>query len=164
MLLEDFKAILLRDIAGLERELDLYPDDASVWKNLSGVPNTAGNLILHLSGNLQHFFGAVLGNTGYVRNREAEFSRRDVPRSELEKELAGSRESVLTAFSKLTESSLEQPYPVNIGDATFTTRLAILHFLCHLTYHLGQMDYHRRVVTGNDVSASVIAASDLVKK
>jgi Protein of unknown function (DUF1572) len=164
MLLEDFKAILLRDIAGLERELDLYPDDASIWKNLPGVPNTAGNLMLHLAGNLQHFFGAVLGNTGYVRNREAEFANRDVPRSELKKELTGSRQGVLAAFTKLTDSSLEQPYPVKIGDATFTTKLAILHFLCHLTYHLGQIDYHRRVVTGNDASANVIAASDLVKK
>lgn len=164
MLLEDLKAIYLREVATLERELDLYPDDASVWKELPGLPNPAGTLFLHLAGNLQHFFGAALGKTGYVRNREAEFTRRNVLRSELKKELAGARQGVLAAFANLREDSLTQVFPVNFADADFSTRLTLLQFLSHLAYHLGQIDYHRRVVTGNSASANAIAASDLVKK
>jgi Protein of unknown function (DUF1572) len=164
MLLEELKTILLRDISGVERELDLYPDDSSVWKTVSGLPNPAGNLILHLAGNLQYFFGTTLGNTGYVRNRDAEFTKRDVPRSELRKELAGSRQGVLAAFERLSENALEQPYPVKITDTDFSTRLAVLQLITHLAYHLGQIDYHRRVVTGNSASANPVAAPELVKK
>jgi uncharacterized damage-inducible protein DinB len=164
MLTEELKAILLRDLAGVERELDLYPDDASVWKNIPGLPNSAGNLVLHLAGSCQHFFGAVLGNTGYVRNREEEFTRRDVPRNELKRELSAARQGILAAFANLTENSLNQVFPAKITDTEFSTRLTILQLITHLAYHLGQIDYHRRAVTGNNTSANTIAADDLVQK
>ncbi len=161
MLLEDLKVLYLREIATLERELDLYPDETSVWKELPGLPNPAGTLFLHLAGSLQHFFGAALGKTGYVRDRSAEFSKRDVPCSELKQELSRARQGVLAAFANLTEDSLGQVYPVKFADAEFSTRLTLLQFLSHLAYHLGQIDYHRRVVTSNSVSANAVAASDL---
>jgi hypothetical protein len=164
MLLNELKTILLRDIAGVERELDLYPDDSSVWQNVAGLPNPAGNLILHLSGNLQHFFGASLGNTGYVRDREAEFIKKDIPRSELKLELEYARQGVLAAFSTLTEQRLDEAHPVKITDTAFSNRLAILQLITHLAYHLGQIDYHRRVVTGNTASANPVAAPDLIQK
>ncbi len=162
MLLDELKMFLLRDIAALERELELYPDDSSVWQSVTGLPNSAGNLILHVSGSLQHFFGALLGNSGYLRNREAEFSRRDVPRSELRQELAAARKGVLAGFEHLTEQSLEQPFPARITDSDLSTRLTILQFVTHLAYHLGQIDYHRRMVTGNPASADTIAAPKVV--
>jgi Protein of unknown function (DUF1572) len=164
MLLEDLQAIFLREIATLERELALYPDDQSVWQDVPGLPNPTGTLILHLAGNLQYFFGTSLGNTGYVRDRNAEFSKRDVPRSELKKELEASRNGVLAGFANLTEPGLEQPFPVKITDTEFSTRLAILQLLSHLAYHLGQIDYHRRTVTGNSASANAVSAPELVKK
>ncbi len=164
MLLNELKAFLLRDIASMERELELYPDDSSVWKNVAGLPNPAGNLILHVSGSLQHFFGATLGDTGYVRNRDAEFTNRDVPRSELRKELAGARQGVLAAFERLTEERLEQPFPVRITDTELSTRLTILQLVTHVAYHLGQLDYHRRMVTGNPASAGTIAAPEAAWK
>lgn len=164
MLLKELEAILLRDIAGVERELALYPDDLSVWTEVNGLPNPAGNLILHLSGNLQHFFGAALGDTGYVRNRDAEFTKKNVPRSELNKELADTRGAILTAFANLTEQKLDEAYPVKLTDTAFTNRLAILQLITHLAYHLGQIDYHRRMVTGNSASANAVSAPDLVKK
>jgi Protein of unknown function (DUF1572) len=162
-LLEDLKVLYLREIATLERELDLYPDDASLWKELPGLPNPAGNLVLHLAGSLQHFFGATLGNTGYQQNREAEFSTRNVSRSDLKQELSSARQGVIAAFEHLTEDSLTQVFPVQFADAPFSIRLTLLQFLGHLAYHLGQVDYHRRVVTGNRASANAIAASDLMK-
>jgi hypothetical protein len=164
MLLEDLQAIYLREIATLERELDLYPDDKSVWQEMPGLPNSTGTLILHLAGNLQHFFGATLGHTGYVRDRNAEFSKRGVPRSELKKELDAARNGVLAAFANLTEAGLEQPFPVKITDTEFSTRLAILQLLSHLAYHSGQIDYHRRAVTGNSASANAVSAPELIKK
>ncbi len=162
MLLIELKTFFLRDIAALERELELYPDDSSVWKTVAGLPNSAGNLILHVSGSLQHFFGALLGNTGYLRNREAEFSKRGVPRAELSKELAAARQGVIAGFEQLTAEKLEQPFPVRISDTELSTRLTILQFITHLAYHLGQIDYHRRMVTGNPASADTIAAPKAV--
>jgi hypothetical protein len=161
-LLEDFKVLYLREITTLERELDLYPDDASVWTELPGLPNPAGNLVLHLAGSLQHFFGATLGKTGYQRNREAEFSTRNVSRTDLKQELSRARQAVIIAFENLTDDSLTQVFPAQFADAPFSIRLTLLQFLGHLAYHLGQIDYHRRVVTGNSASANAIAASDLL--
>ena len=162
MLLQNLKALYLREISTLGRELDLYPDDASVWKELPGLPNPAGTLFLHLAGSLQHFFGATFGHTGYVRDRAAEFSRRGVPRSEIRQELSGARQGVLAGFANLTENHLGQLFPVRYADGEFSTRLTLLQFLTHLAYHLGQIDYHRRVVTGDRTSAHAIAAAVLI--
>jgi uncharacterized damage-inducible protein DinB len=162
MLIDELNSFFLRDIAALERELELYPDDSSVWQNVVGLPNSAGNLVLHLAGSLQHFFGAILGNTGYVRNRDAEFSKRDIPRNELRTELAAARQGVIAGFEQLTDQRLEQSFPARITDAELSTRLTILQFITHLAYHLGQLDYHRRMVTGNPASADTIAAPKAV--
>jgi uncharacterized damage-inducible protein DinB len=164
MLLESLKAIYLREINTLEREVDLYPDDANIWRELPGLPNSAGNLILHLAGNLQHFFGATLGNTGYVRDREAEFSKRNTTRHALKKELEATRPSLEAAFSNLTEDKLEETFPVKVGDSELSTQEAMLHFLSHLAYHLGQIDYHRRAVTGDSTPAKFGSTSELAKK
>jgi hypothetical protein len=161
MLLENLKTIYLREIATLERELGMYPDETSVWRNLPGLPNSAGTLFLHLTGSLQHFFGAVLGNIAYQRDRDAEFSKRDVSRQDLAQQLQAARLAVLAGFANLTEDKLEQAFPVKFADSEFNIRLTLLQFSSHLAYHLGQIDYHRRVVTGNTASANAIAASDL---
>ena len=163
-LLEELRMLYLREIATLERELDLYPDESSVWQQLPGLPNPEGTLFLHLAGSLQHFFGAVLGGTGYVRDRAAEFTKRDLPRNELKRELSSARQGVLAGFANLTEEYLTQTFPVVFADEAFSTRLTLLQFLSHLAYHLGQIDYHRRAVTGDSTSANAIAASNLEKK
>jgi Protein of unknown function (DUF1572) len=163
-LLNDLKAIYLREVATLERELALYPDDSSVWASVPGLPNSAGTLFLHVAGSLQHFFGATLGKSGYVRDRAAEFSRRDVPKGELEQELSNARQGVIAGFAELTEASLEEPFPVRFADDVFSTRLTLLQFSSHLAYHLGQIDYHRRAVTGNSASANAIAATGLADR
>jgi Protein of unknown function (DUF1572) len=160
-LLEELQMLYLREVATLERELDLYPEETSIWKVLPGLPNPAGTLFLHLAGSLQHFFGATLGKTGYVRDREAEFSKRNVSRKELRQELSNAREGVLAGFANLTEDRLEQVFPVQFADTAFSIRLTLLQFSNHLVYHLGQIDYHRRAVTEDQASANAIAASDL---
>jgi Protein of unknown function (DUF1572) len=163
-LLEELSMLYLREIATLERELDLYPDEANLWKELPGLPNPGGTLFLHLAGSLQHFFGATLGGTGYVRDRAAEFNKRNLSRNEIKRELLKARQGVVAGFANLTEESLTQPFPVVFADAAFSTRLTLLQFSSHLAYHLGQLDYHRRAVTGDRTSANAISAADLEAK
>jgi uncharacterized damage-inducible protein DinB len=164
MQLQDFKATFLREVAALGRELDLYPDESSVWKELPGLPNSAGTLVLHLAGNLQHFLGATLGGTGYARDREAEFTNRGVPRKTIKKELEQTRQAVITTFSKLTEEKLKEPFPALKHDLQLSTQQMLFHLLSHLAYHLGQIDYHRRAVTGDATSAHTLPLAELASK
>ncbi len=163
-LLEELKMMYLREVATLERELALYPDEASIWTEVPGLPNSGGTLFLHLAGSLQHFFGATLGGTGYVRDRAAEFGKRDLPRSELERELSSALLGVQAGFAHLTEDRLTQSFPVMFADEALSTRLTLLQFSSHLAYHLGQIDYHRRAVTRDCTTANAVAASHLQRK
>ena len=154
-------AILRRDLAAVRRSVDAYPDDASVWAERPGLPNTGGTLVLHLSGNLQKYLGAVLGHTGYVRDRDAEFARRDVPRAALRAELDAAAEAVARGIAALGDDTLDAPYPEPIGGRMVTTGVFLLHVSSHLAYHLGQLDYHRRVVTGDARGVGAIAVTEL---
>jgi hypothetical protein len=150
-----------RELRALRRELDAYPDDASVWATPPGITNPAGTLFLHLSGNLQHFVGAKLGDTGYVRNREAEFSRRGVSRVEIARELDAATAAVDVGFGKLTDRALESEFPEQITGITFTTVDWLVHLAAHLGYHVGQIDYHRRLVTGDSTTVDTVSVKEL---
>lgn len=141
-------AILDRDLRALRRELDAYPDDRAVWTELPGFPNSAGTLILHLAGNLQHYVGAVLGGTGYVRDRPAEFARRDVPRAELARQIERARAALHATLETLGDVALDLDYPEAFDGARVRTGDFLVHLCAHLAYHLGQVDVHRRVATG----------------
>lgn len=136
-----------RDLNKLKAEISLYENEADLWKKPGGVPNSAGNLCLHLNGNLQHFFGAVLGGTGYVRNRDAEFSTTGVSReamlADIDKTLAVVRETL----SKLNEDDLAAIYPIEVFGKPMSTGWFLTHLCTHLTWHLGQINYHRRMLT-----------------
>jgi hypothetical protein len=140
--------VILRDLAAVIREVEAYPDDASLWAKPAGIPNAAGTLALHLAGNLQHYFGHYLGGSGYERDRPAEFSRRDVPKAELLAELAKGEAAVRAGLRGAKSLALDQPFAVPFRSATLLTEDALTHLTSHLAYHLGQIDYHRRVVTG----------------
>ena len=147
--------VFVRDAKSLKDELLAYPQESQIWALPPGVKNSAGTLVLHLTGNLRHFVGAQFGGTGYVRDRDAEFSRRDVPRAELLAECDAALDAVARGFAVLTDEMLATPFPVQLAGATLPTGLALLHMATHLSYHLGQIDYHRRLVTGQfgDVKA-----------
>ena len=149
MMISTIQAALLRELAAVQRSIEAYPDDASLWALPTGLPNAGGTLGLHLAGNLQHYVGAVLGGSGYRRDRAAEFARRDVPRAELLAELSATITAVERTLPTLSEQSLAQPYPETIGGQTLTTGAFLVHLATHLAYHLGQLDYHRRAVTGD---------------
>ena len=149
MLIPIVQAMLLRELAAVRRSVEAYPDDVSPWALPNGLPNAGGTLVLHLAGNLRHYVGTVLGGMDYVRDRPAEFARRDVPRAELLAELANAVAAVERTLATLDEEALSQPYPEVIGGHVLTTGVFLAHLATHLAYHLGQIDYHRRVVTGD---------------
>src|SRR3954470_3090496 len=140
--------VIDRDLAALRRELEAYPDEHDLWRSVPGLPNSGGTLALHLAGNLQHFIGRYFADTGYVRDRPAEFSRRNVPRAELLREIEAAREAVRTGLSRPTATPLQKDYPEPIAGMTVATGEYLVHLATHLTYHLGQLDSHRRVVPG----------------
>src|SRR5580765_8289646 len=126
---EDITTLLVRELEGFKRELDLFPDDDTVWKTVPGVTNSAGNLALHVAGGLQYLVGSVLGQTGYVRNRELEFSRRSGTRAELHAELDRAMAVVREVLARVPESSLLAPFPEPVLGLSFGTRIGLLH-LC----------------------------------
>ncbi|MFI5234341.1 MAG: DinB family protein [Gemmatimonadales bacterium] len=152
-------AVLLRDLAAVKREVEAYPDDASLWVMRDGLPNSGGTLALHLAGNLQHFVGAVLGKSGYVRDREAEFAERGVSRAEVVRRLAAAEGAVAKALDGRTP--LPEIYPAPAGGMQVRTDEWLLHSVAHLGYHLGQIDYHRRIVTGNASGIGALAITEL---
>ncbi len=155
-LIEDLRRILLRDIDTLRREIELYPDDESVWREVPGLPNSGGTLVLHLAGNLRHYFGAVMGKSGYVRDRPAEFSTRGLSRHELVQIIAAAHAEVGEALNHIDPALLEETFPELNWDQSIPTHLFFLHLAVHLTYHLGQIDYPRRAATGDSASAGAL--------
>ena len=145
-LLDSLTTILLRDLNKLESELLLYTSEESLWRIEKSIKNPAGNLCLHLCGNLQYYIGAVLGNTGYIRNRDNEFAARNVSRENLLKEITQARKAISETLPSLTEAQLLSNYPVDVFGHPMTTLHFLVHLSTHLGYHLGQVNYHRRLV------------------
>ena len=135
-----------RDLKKVVTELEMYADEKTIWKIDGDIKNSAGNLTLHIAGNLKHFIGTILGNTGYVRNREAEFSLRDIPRRELIAEIQDTMDVVGKTLSALDEDKLAATYPIQVFGYEMTTAYFLVHLATHLSYHLGQINYHRRLM------------------
>jgi len=146
MLIGVLKELYERDLNKLREEIALYTSDDDLWKIDGEILNPAGNLCLHLSGNLKHFFGAVLGNSGYVRDRDAEFAKKNVPRSEMLAGIDVTKNIVLSTLAELTEKDLDKPYPIEVFGHPMTTGYFLTHLTTHFNYHLGQINYHRRLV------------------
>lgn len=144
----DVRSCLLRDLDGFAAELHGYPDERQIWALPAGFANSTGTLALHAVGNLRHFVGTVLGSTGYVRDREREFSARDVLRSELIAELEVAKREIGAVLETLDPSRADEPFPIAIREYRPTTARMLVHLTSHLAWHLGQADYHRRAVTG----------------
>jgi hypothetical protein len=154
-------SMLNRDLSALQREVEAYAEGSELWRVVPGITNSAGTLVLHLAGNLQHYFGACLGHTGYVRDRPAEFSRRNVPRSELLRDIETARAAVTAGLARLDASQLAAEFPETVADARVRTAEYLMHLATHFAYHLGQIDYHRRVVTGSETAIGAMRPGEL---
>jgi uncharacterized damage-inducible protein DinB len=146
LLLTAVRDILIRDLNKLEQELRQYPTESLIWKVEQGITNPAGNLTLHLCGNMQYYIGAVLGNTGYVRNRDLEFTAKDKSRADLLSELERTRAAVNTTLPALSDAQLQSEYPIDVFGKPMKTLYFLIHLTAHFSYHLGQVNYHRRLV------------------
>jgi uncharacterized damage-inducible protein DinB len=135
-----------RDLNKLKAEIEMYASEVDLWQKPSSVPNSAGNLCLHLNGNLQHFFGAILGGSDYVRDRDAEFSTTGVPREQMLADIDVTLRVVRSALAKLTDADLAANYPIEVFGKPMTTGWFITHLATHLTWHLGQINYHRQMI------------------
>ena len=155
------RTMLRRDIAGVRREVEAYPDDEALWKPVPGVPNMGGTLALHLAGNLQHFFGAILAKVGYVRDRDAEFARRNVSRAEILRGLDDALASVEQTLTGMDDLDLQLPYPEPIAKRKVNTGVFLTHLAVHLAYHLGQLDYHRRAATKDERGIDAVSVREL---
>lgn len=146
MLTKVLTALFERDLKRLKSEISEYGNESDLWLVDKGIKNSAGNLCLHIAGNLQHYIGATLGNTGYVRNRDGEFSRKDVPKDELLQLIDMTSEVITETLAQLTEDQLAVKYPIKVMDQEITTATFLIHLQGHLNYHLGQINYHRRLL------------------
>lgn len=146
MQMQTFQHFFLRDVDKLIAEIELFPSEESLWLTGGDVKNPAGTLGLHIAGNLQHFFGAVLGGTGYVRNRDLEFSARGVPKREIIAGLETAKKVVAEVLESKSDAQLNDIFPANHFGENRSTLHALLHLLSHLSYHLGQVNYLRRLV------------------
>lgn len=157
----DLSRLITRELASLRDELLAYPDEQSIWAVPKGLPNSAGNLALHLVGNLRFFIGTQLGATGFVRDRDAEFGKKGVPRAEVVKSIETAADEVTRTLATLDAAELAKPFPVEVGGHRINTGLFLQHLASHLAYHLGQVDYHRRIVTASPVSVGAMPVSTL---
>ncbi len=146
MILEALTTLFERDLDKLRAEIEAYQDEANLWRTEAGIANSAGNLCLHLVGNLNAFIGAVLGGTGYIRDREAEFARKGVPRESLLGMIDQTRALIAPALSRVSATQLEATYPIKVFQQETSTGYMLMHLATHLAYHLGQVNYHRRLL------------------
>lgn len=146
MLIETLKLLFTRDLEKLRTEIELYRQEENIWKIEGGIANSAGNLCLHLVGNLNTYIGKEIGKTGYVRNRELEFSLKNVSRTELLGKINDTIHVVNSALDNLNETDLASEYPVLVFENKTSIEYLFVHLATHLTYHLGQVNYHRRLI------------------
>jgi hypothetical protein len=157
----DIQALLTRELDGFRRELELFPDDDSMWRTVPGITNSAGNLALHVAGGLQYLIGAVLGRTGYVRNRDAEFSRRSGTRSEVIAELDRALAVVREVVPQLSRSALAAEFPEPVIGTRLPTGRFLLHLCAHAAFHLGQAGYLRRAMIGDSTTSGPLPLGPL---
>jgi uncharacterized damage-inducible protein DinB len=148
MLLETLKSLFIRDLNRLKTEIESYTSEAKIWIIDKHIANSSGNLCLHIAGNLNTYIGKGLGRINYIRNRDLEFSLKNIPRAELVDKITGTIAMVDQVLSQLDESELNKEYPTLVLDTKTSTEYLLVHLATHLAYHLGQVNYHRRLLDG----------------
>ena len=146
MLKQTLKSLYRRDLEKLKTEINSYQTEANLWRIENGVTNSAGSLSLHLIGNLNHFIGAEIGKSGYVRQRDLEFSNKNIPRNELAQMIDDTLVAVENAIDSLRDEQFDEEYPLIVFTEKMTTGYFLVHLATHLDYHLGQINYHRRLL------------------
>ena len=148
-LVQELRKVFIKDLEKLKEEIGLYKSDQNIWKVEKNIANSAGNLCLHLVGNLNHFIGATIGKTGYVRNRDHEFSLKNIPQQELVSMVENTIIMLDKVMKSMADEELEEEYPLLVLKEKTSTGYFLFHLSSHLGYHLGQINYHRRLIDTN---------------
>ena len=135
-----------RDLIRLKEELNLYKEESQIWELKGEITNTSGNLALHLIGNLNHFIGAIIGKTGFIRQRPAEFTTKNIARINLLADIDNTILIVNNSLEPLTDEDFEKDYPLEKNEKIVSIEHMLIHLIGHLNYHLGQINYHRRLL------------------
>ena len=146
MITEVLNKIIQRDLQKLKSEIESYKVESNLWRIEKNISNSAGNLCLHLVGNLNSYIGATLGQTGYVRDRDAEFSLKNIPRKELIQKIEDTISVVNKVLPTLDDDTIQKEYPLLVLKEKTSTEYFLIHLTTHLGYHLGQVNYHRRLL------------------
>ena len=144
--MNSYKQLYITFLNSLKNEISFYKNEENIWKLSGEISNTPGNLCLHICGNLNHFFGAVIGNTGYVRERDLEFSKKNVSRAELLKGVEETKNMIEKIFDCLTPEDINNIYPIDKFGENVTYDFIFSRLVSHLAYHVGQINYHRRIL------------------
>lgn len=161
MLAQDLVTLFVRELETVQREVEMCPDDAALWATSPGVSNSVGNLASHLAGNVQHFIGAVLGKSGYVRNRDHEFTRREGMRREIIADLQHAIDAAKKYLPALSDEDFAREYPEAVGGVKMRTSLFLMHLASHAAFHLGQADYLRRTLNNDARTAGTLPLKPL---
>lgn len=135
-----------KDLDRLAHEIKQYNSEDDLWKIKESISNSAGNLCLHIIGNLNHFIGAVLGQSGYIRNRAAEFTDKNVDRAELLEKIEQTKYVVVNTLESMRNYNFNNFYPEEVYGDPVKTDYMLVSLSSHLAYHIGQINYHRRLV------------------
>lgn len=131
----------------LKNEISQYKNESDIWLLKGEIKNSPGTLTLHLCGNLNHNFGAVLGKNGYVRNRDKEFTDRNINKAELLKLINETEKTVIPVIESLTPEEMSEQFPEKFKDEEQTVYDAVIRLSFHFAYHVGQINYHSRLLT-----------------
>ena len=146
MLTNTLVSLFERDLKKLITEIELYENESNIWQIEKKILNSAGNLTLHLIGNLNTYIGKEIGKTNYVRNRDLEFLEKNVPRKDLITKIEDTIETIRLALSQIADEELDSEYPILVFSKKTSTEFFLIHLTTHLAYHLGQINYHRRLI------------------
>lgn len=144
---QELSSLFRRDLSRLLKQIEAFPDDETLWHTRPEVTNSAGNLTLHIEGNLREFIGRQLGKIDYSRTRDLEFSSKGVSRQELIKRVAELKLAIPSVIAGLSSPELEAEYPEIVLERATSTQELLIHLYGHLNWHLGQIDYLRRIIT-----------------
>lgn len=146
MLSSSLTSLFTRDLEKLKQEISLYNREEDLWRVSEGITNSGGNLCLHLIGNLNTYIGVGILKTEYIRHRDLEFSLKDIPRSELINKIDETKDMVMQALKLVSDEDMEDMFPMVVWDSPTRMDFTLIHLHSHLNYHLGQINYHRRLI------------------
>lgn len=146
MIVETVQTLIVRDLKRLKKEIASYSNEENLWQVDAKISNSGGNLCLHLIGNLKEYIGKHIGGDDFVRDRDFEFGGNKVPKAILTRQVDETIDAVEKALEKVDDEILASDFPIVVFKEKMTYAFFLIHLSSHLTYHLGQVNYHRRLL------------------